>query len=237
MSICRTAHNGWRSRAAWSLAIASYLLNIAPESHAQCTLEVDLGPGDDVAIPTVGAIFAIAGPPAGFVVAARADVTVDAPIGENAGNWAVALVGFDLVTDNGGAGGWAFSGSDFGWLGPGQFSGTLTTETLNGALAASGNFSFWEAQVQPVDAFFTGAMLLNINIVLDLSPTFPADIDGDQFVGLNDLTMLLSRFGIDAGGDMDCDGDTDLADLTFLLSRFGSCAPLICASSYHSVMA
>lgn len=205
-----------------------FLAVTCPRTPAQCASPVDLGPGDDVAIPTVGAIFAIVGPPTGFVIGARADVSADAPFGESADNWAVSIVGFDLLTDSGGAGGWAFAGDDFGWSGPGQFSGTLTTDALNGALVAAGNFSFWEAQVQPVDAFFTGAMVLNVHIVLDLSPTFPADLDGDQFIGLNDLTILLSRFGVDAGGDLDCDGDTDLADLTFLLSRFGTCAPLIC---------
>jgi hypothetical protein len=199
-----------------------------PIAAAQCTFPLDLGPGEDVAIPTVGAIFAIVGPPSGFVVGARAEVAVDAPAGESADNWAIALAGFDLITDSGGAGGWAFSGSDFGWSGPGQFSGTLTTNSLNGAIRANGPFSYWEAQVQPVDAFFTGQMLLNIHIILDAADTFPADLDGDQFVGLNDLTLMLSSFGIDTGGDVDCDGDTDLDDLTFLLSRFGTCAPLIC---------
>lgn len=194
----------------------------------QCTAPLDLGPGEDVAIPTVGAIFAIVGPPTGFVLGARAEVTVDAPVGESADNWSIAMVGFNLITDSGGNGGWAFSGSDFSWSGPGQFSGTLTTTTMNGAIYADGPFSYWEAQVQPVHTFFTGEMLLNIHIILDTVDTFPADLDGDQFVGLNDLTLLLSSFGIDAGGDVDCDDDTDLDDLTFLLSRFGTCAPLIC---------
>src|SRR5262245_37873817 len=165
---------------------------LAPRAAAQCTEPLDLGPGNDVAIPTVGAIFAIVGPPAGYVVSARAEVSVDAPQGETADNWAIALAGFNLITDSGGNGGWAFSGSDFGWSGPGQFSSTLTTTSLNGAIYADGPFSYWEAQVQPVSAFFTGAMILNINIILDVTEAFPADLDGDQFVGLNDLTLLLS---------------------------------------------
>lgn len=201
---------------------------LAPLAAAQCTIPLDLGPGEDLATPTVGAIYAIVGPPSGFVRAARAEVTVDAPAGESADNWSIALIGFHLINDSGGHGGWGFGGGDLGWSGPGQFSGTLTTSALNGAIYSDGPFSYWEAQVQPVHTFFTGAMLLNIHIILDTTDEFPADLDGDLFVGLNDLTLLLSSFGVDAGGDVDCDDDTDLDDLTFLLSRFGTCAPLIC---------
>lgn len=54
----------------------------------------------------------------------------------------------------------------------------------------------------------------------------PGDLNGDGSVGLNDLTILLSRFGTPGGataadGDFDGDGDVDLQDLTFLLSNFG----------------
>lgn len=48
-----------------------------------------------------------------------------------------------------------------------------------------------------------------------------ADLNDDLLVDLLDLTLLLSSFGLDDGGDMDCDGDTDLPDLTLLLSQFG----------------
>ncbi len=54
----------------------------------------------------------------------------------------------------------------------------------------------------------------------------PADVDGDCAVGLGDLSILLSSFGLSgvgfAEGDLDGDGDVDLADLSELLGRFGA---------------
>ncbi|GMU84055.1 MAG: hypothetical protein AMXMBFR47_39250 [Planctomycetota bacterium] len=52
------------------------------------------------------------------------------------------------------------------------------------------------------------------------------DIDADLQVGLQDLAILLSNFGVQSGanerdGDIDSDGDVDLQDLAELLSRFG----------------
>jgi hypothetical protein len=57
------------------------------------------------------------------------------------------------------------------------------------------------------------------------APCF-GDLDGDNQVGLSDLSALLSNFGLPAGltyedGDLDGDGDVDLADLADLLSSFG----------------
>jgi hypothetical protein len=53
------------------------------------------------------------------------------------------------------------------------------------------------------------------------------DIDGDAQVGLSDLTLLLSGYGIQSGailadGDLDGDGDVDLVDLATLLASYGS---------------
>lgn len=58
-------------------------------------------------------------------------------------------------------------------------------------------------------------------------PPCPGDLNGDGSVSLNDLTTLLSNFGMLNGatfsqGDGDGDGDIDLTDLTALLSVFGS---------------
>jgi 1,4-alpha-glucan branching enzyme len=50
----------------------------------------------------------------------------------------------------------------------------------------------------------------------------PGDLDGDQDVDLDDLTLLLQNFAGGAGGDIDGDGDTDLDDLTLLLQNFGT---------------
>lgn len=57
----------------------------------------------------------------------------------------------------------------------------------------------------------------------------PADLDGDQSVGLSDLAILLSQFGFpDPGefsGDFDQSGSVDLADLAVLLAQFGQRCP------------
>jgi hypothetical protein len=54
----------------------------------------------------------------------------------------------------------------------------------------------------------------------------PGDLDGDGSVGIADLAILLSRFGVSEGatsgdGDSDGDGDVDIADLAALLGLFG----------------
>jgi len=56
------------------------------------------------------------------------------------------------------------------------------------------------------------------------------DIDGDNQVGLADLSVLLANFGTAAGaapeeGDLDGDGDIDLTDLSVLLAAFGAVCP------------
>jgi hypothetical protein len=53
------------------------------------------------------------------------------------------------------------------------------------------------------------------------------EVDSDGDVDLNDLTILLSHFGVTSGatradGDLDDDDDVDLGDLTTLLSVFGT---------------
>ena len=53
----------------------------------------------------------------------------------------------------------------------------------------------------------------------------PGDLDGDGDVDLNDLAILLTSYGIDAGGDVDGDGDTDLSDLAALLANYGTSCP------------
>ncbi len=54
----------------------------------------------------------------------------------------------------------------------------------------------------------------------------PASIDGDAQVGLPDLAILLSHFGMASGatfrdGDLDGDTDVDISDLAILLGSFG----------------
>jgi len=52
------------------------------------------------------------------------------------------------------------------------------------------------------------------------------DVDGDNVVGLSDLSVMLANFGSTSAGpedgDLDGDGDVDLADLSLLLSRYGT---------------
>jgi V8-like Glu-specific endopeptidase len=50
----------------------------------------------------------------------------------------------------------------------------------------------------------------------------PADLDGDGYVGQEDLGVLLASYGIDDGGDIDGDGDTDQSDLGILLGEYGT---------------
>ena len=58
----------------------------------------------------------------------------------------------------------------------------------------------------------------------------PEDLTGDGSVGLEDLSLLLSNYGITSGaqpedGDIDGDGDVDLGDLSLLLAAYGLDCP------------
>lgn len=48
------------------------------------------------------------------------------------------------------------------------------------------------------------------------------DLTLDGSIGIDDLVVLLSAFGTDAGGDLDADGQTSLGDLAMLLSHWGA---------------
>ncbi|MBI5865622.1 MAG: hypothetical protein HZB38_14160 [Planctomycetes bacterium] len=52
------------------------------------------------------------------------------------------------------------------------------------------------------------------------------DRDGDNLVGLSDLSLLLTQFGLSSGADdIDGDADVDMVDLALLLSLFGEQCP------------
>lgn len=57
-----------------------------------------------------------------------------------------------------------------------------------------------------------------------LSPPCPADLNGDGEIGLSDLAILLSNFGVvgPSPADINGDGGVNLADLALLLASFGS---------------
>lgn len=64
------------------------------------------------------------------------------------------------------------------------------------------------------------------------NPPCAGDVNGDDIVDLNDLTLLLATFGLssgdpgyNAGADFDGNGAIDLSDLTALLARFGTICP------------
>jgi hypothetical protein len=57
--------------------------------------------------------------------------------------------------------------------------------------------------------------------------TCPADLNGDGFIGLADLSQLLGHYGTMSGanpedGDLDRDGDVDLSDLAEMLGVYGT---------------
>ncbi len=51
------------------------------------------------------------------------------------------------------------------------------------------------------------------------------DLNGDGFIGQEDLGILLSSYGVDDGGDLNGDGQTNQADLGILLSLYGTECP------------
>lgn len=68
------------------------------------------------------------------------------------------------------------------------------------------------------------------SLISNGAPPCPGDLDGDGAVGLQDLAIVLSNFGIPGGatseqGDLDADGDVDLQDLAVLLANFGDLCP------------
>lgn len=66
------------------------------------------------------------------------------------------------------------------------------------------------------------------NLCGDLNPnTCPADLDGDNFIGVNDVLMLLGEFGCSANCTTDLDGDgvVAIADVLNMLGMFGESCP------------
>jgi hypothetical protein len=78
----------------------------------------------------------------------------------------------------------------------------------------------------------TGIDNFSLQIVHELPvvpPACPADFNGDGFINLPDLNVLLAHFGqqVEPGtnGDVTGDGEVDLLDLNRLLAIFGTACP------------
>ncbi|MFU8827808.1 MAG: dockerin type I domain-containing protein [Phycisphaerales bacterium] len=90
-------------------------------------------------------------------------------------------------------------------------------------------------------AFFDGLVNTNIKTGIDnfslqivhelpvVPPACPADFNGDGFINLPDLNVLLANFGqqVEPGtnGDVTGDGEVNLLDLNRLLAVFGTACP------------
>ena len=76
--------------------------------------------------------------------------------------------------------------------------------------------------------YIYGACGWNIDdVTFTATPTCFGDLDGDNYVGLGDLSVLLANYGTTTGagyqdGDLDNEGDVDLADLSALLAIYGT---------------
>jgi hypothetical protein len=57
---------------------------------------------------------------------------------------------------------------------------------------------------------------------IELTPSNPADINGDGAVNGADLAMLLGNWGGSGAGDLDGNGFVNGADLATLLGNWGS---------------
>ena len=75
--------------------------------------------------------------------------------------------------------------------------------------------------------FVWGWFIISALFVAGKSVDCPGDLDGDNVVGLADLSIQLANFGTASGatpeqGDLDGNGTVDLADLGIMLSAFGT---------------
>ncbi|HEB61383.1 MAG TPA: metallophosphoesterase family protein [Phycisphaeraceae bacterium] len=74
-------------------------------------------------------------------------------------------------------------------------------------------------------AFLDNAALVRDHFTIIKTDNCPEDLDGDGFVGQQDLGILLAAYMFNDGGDIDGDGDTDQADLGALLAVYDTSCP------------
>ena len=62
-------------------------------------------------------------------------------------------------------------------------------------------------------------------MLINTCNTCPADLDGDNIVGITDFLALLTAWGTDPGGPPDLDGDgvVGINDFLALLANWGPC--------------
>ena len=97
-----------------------------------------------------------------------------------------------------------------------MYVGTLTVEA--GATFDGGDTTVWAIEI-----INNGTILGDVDVI---DPAVPCDGDynGDEFVNIDDLLMVLGNWGNDAdGGDGDGDGDADIDDLLIVLGNWGVC--------------
>ncbi|MDG2095552.1 MAG: S8 family serine peptidase [Phycisphaerales bacterium] len=64
--------------------------------------------------------------------------------------------------------------------------------------------------------------MVNANEAVILANGCPADLTGDDQVGINDLLQAIDQWGA-SGGDCNNDGTTDVADILLIIDSWGSC--------------
>jgi len=125
------------------------------------------------------------------------------------------------------------------FLGSAHLGGTLDVRVIDGFVPADGA-GFTVLSFASRTGAFSGLELPvvpNMCVELIEQPTLVnvtfhtliGNLDGDNVVGLGDLSIVLANFGLSpaspADGDLDGDGDVDLGDLSILLAAFGTTCP------------
>jgi len=127
------------------------------------------------------------------------------------------------------------TGADLGFgSGPGTFTGSVSTDSLNGIawpffLVAP--YSIVDLQVDSVNgggiqgyAYFAAGSFIKFDVVEPGCPSAcPADLDGDSTVSTSDLLELFAQWGTSGPADLDDSGVVDTSDLLELFANWGPC--------------
>ncbi|MFN0135658.1 MAG: M1 family aminopeptidase [Phycisphaerae bacterium] len=110
-------------------------------------------------------------------------------------------------------------------LSPGSYELTVADTVTGGGIRLDGEVA--DALASSSLPSGDGQPLGNAVVRFTVSPPCPFDLNGDGQIGLTDLSVVLSNFGIASGatasqGDFNGDGAVDLTDLSSLLAVFGA---------------